>query len=370
MRKRILFLVQLPPPVHGVTVVNQKVVGARLLKEAFETRTIPLRFSRSIDDIDKFNFMKILISLRVALNLLWECLFRRPDVVYFTLSTIGGAFFRDLLYVSILKMLGVPRVYHLHRVGIRDLAAKKHLDRLYRWVFKGAWVIHLSHLLYEDVKDYVELEKCFFVANGVDDPFPDGNLDRDYQSEAPFTIAFLSHMVIEKGPILLLQSLAELKRRGKDFRAIFAGGRMSPECKLEFERLVAESSLEECVSYVGPVYGEDKDRFLRSADIFVFPSFYDAFGLVTLEAMSYGLPVIAIKQGSNPDIIQNSVTGFLVEKGNSQVLADKLQVLLEDNDLRKSMGKKGRARFIENFTTEVFEKNLLVALDACLKKAR
>ena len=367
-RKKILYLVQLPPPIHGVSTINQRIINSSRISSEFETIVIPIRLSQSIDDIDNFSVQKVIISLNIACKLFYQCLINRPDLVYFTISPIGNTFFRDLLFVLIIKLHRIKVVFHLHRIGVLESGKYWLRDKLYKWVFSGAYVIHLTPRLYDDIQPYVNRESCYFVSNGIDDPLggcTDVITEKKLNNEL-VNISFLSHVVIEKGPIVLMDALAELKQRGLLFQARFAGGRMSSECKRLFEEKIYEYDLVDNVEYIGPVYGDDKDLFYKNTDIFVFPTLYDAFGLVLLEAMSYGIPVVATEQGGIPDIVVDEGTGFLVKKNDHLSLADKLEILVKNGVIRSLMGKKGREYFEKNYTMDVFEKNILDVLRQCV----
>ncbi len=160
-----------------------------------------------------------------------------------------------------------------------------------------------------------------------------------------------------------MQALARLRQRGVEFTATFAGGRFAPDCREQFDAILASDGLSDHVDYVGEVHGEAKDRLLREADVLVFPSMYDAFGLVVLEGMANSLPVIATEQGAIPDMVVDGVTGFLVPKNDPAAVADRLAVLAADAGLRENMGKAGRQRFSEQFTLDVFEKNVVAILE-------
>ena len=119
------------------------------------------------------------------------------------------------------------------------------------------------------------------------------------------------------------------------------------------------------VNYWGHRYGSEKDVFWKDADIFVFPTLNEAFGLVAVEAMEYEIPVVASAEGGIPDIIDNGNSGYTVEKNNPTALASAIELLLKDPELRNSMGVAGRRQFEEKFTEEVFEKKMR----ECLEKA-
>lgn len=371
MSNKVLFFVQLPPPVHGVSVTNEKIVKSEtLITSDIDMDVLPLRFSAKIEDIDSLNISKIIKTFTIAFRLAFRCIFSRPRIVYFTLSIIGNTFYRDVLYVAILKLLRINIVYHLHRVGVEQAGKDSNLrDFLYRWVFRNTQVIHLTPRLYEDVSPYVEKERCYFVSNGIDDPAGDSRTSRESSDEAVHFV-FLSHMVAEKGVIVLLDALAELKKRGIRYRATFAGGRMSEECKAAFDSYRASDKIDDSVRYVGPVYGDDKDVLFAEADVFIFPSLYDSFGIVLVEAMAYSLPVVSTWQGGIPDVVDDGETGFLVEKNDSIALADKMELLAADENLRTEMGRKGRKKFEKQYTSERFEQNILQTLKLCMENSR
>ena len=91
---------------------------------------------------------------------------------------------------------------------------------------------------------------------------------------------------------------------------------------------------------------------MASFDIFVLPSRSEGFGRVNLEAMAMGKPVISTNVGGIPEVVLDGVTGILVPPGNSKDLAHAIMRLLNDYELRESIGKQGRRRVEEHFTLQ------------------
>jgi glycosyltransferase involved in cell wall biosynthesis len=92
----------------------------------------------------------------------------------------------------------------------------------------------------------------------------------------------------------------------------------------------------------------------RSADVFLLPSNQEGFGIVYVEAMRQGCPVIAGNHGGAPEVVDHGVTGFLVEHGDEEAIATRVAELLEDPELRTRMGLAARARVEELFTHRRF----------------
>lgn len=120
------------------------------------------------------------------------------------------------------------------------------------------------------------------------------------------------------------------------------------------------------MNFWGRKIGNEKNVFWQDADIFVFPSMNEAFGLVAVEAMEYGIPVIASNEGGIPEVVENGVNGLLVEKNNPISLAEAIIKLIDNTSLRIQMGQNGRKKFEERFTEEQFEKTMIDCLKQCI----
>ena len=240
--------------------------------------------------------------------------------------------------------------------GIKKLAEDSSWKkRLYRMVFKNTHIICLSQKLTADITTVYDA-KPFVVPNGLE--FRDGLYRKNYaqKNRAP-RIFYLSNFFTTKGILVLLEALKNLKQQGHNFEARFAGA--PGDISLEFlNSKVEEEGLADRIEVLGPIYGDGKYAELQKADIFVHPTYNDAFPLVILEAMQCGLPVVSTHEGGIPNIVEHEETGFLVEHKNAKLLEEKIAVLLKDSELRANMGNNGYARFRDNFTMLKFEQNM------------
>jgi hypothetical protein len=122
----------------------------------------------------------------------------------------------------------------------------------------------------------------------------------------------------------------------------------SPENK--FRTLHAGAPWLDRVRFHGAVDDDTKWRLVASADIAVIPSRYESFGLVAVEAMMFGKPVISTRVGGIPEVVEDGVTGIPVPPGDAQALAEAMRRLIGDAELRARMGAAGRQRYLAKFT--------------------
>ena len=123
---------------------------------------------------------------------------------------------------------------------------------------------------------------------------------------------------------------------------------------------VRENSLEEVTVFPGEQKGEDKWQYFKEADIFCFPSHYESesFGNVVVEAMMFELPVVATQWRGIPGLIAEGKTGVTVPVKSPAEVAEKLEQLILDDNMRRSFGSNGRERFLSLYELDSFILNL------------
>ena len=234
---------------------------------------------------------------------------------------------------------------------------------MYRSFFKGIKVILLADALYEDVKKYVKREQVLICENGIPGNAVDAK-DITRENTTP-RILFLSNLLIAKGVFVLLDALKMLDDKKLNFICNFVGAETNEIDAQRFQEEVEMRNLQNKVAYLGKKYGEEKEYLYKKSDFFILPTLNECFPLVLLEAMQYALPCVASEVGGISSIIHDGENGYLVEMNNPIALANSIEKLLKDADLRKNMGENGWVRFKRDFTLEAFEKRV----EFCLKKA-
>jgi glycosyltransferase involved in cell wall biosynthesis len=356
----------LPPPVHGVSLMNSYIVNSKSINASFSLDYVDLKFTSSTNELQKFSFLKIFKAICRGYEIVKKILTYKPDLVYFTICPTGFAFYRDAVYVAILKLFEPEIVFHLHGKGIKNNAEKSSLKKnIYTWVFNKTNVICLSEHLSGDISG-VYHSVPFIVPNGIEvRPRLIVNVNR-INGAVP-RILYLSNFKRNKGILVLIEALSILRKQGYLFDSRLIGA--PSDLTIEFlENVIINQKLTDVTKIVGPLYGNDKFLEFEDADIFVFPTYNDAFPLVIQEAMQYSLPVISTFEGSIPDMVVDNETGFLVEAQNAGMLAEKIAILLKDENLRIRMGMRGHDRFINNYTLNHFENNMIKTFNTILDR--
>lgn len=354
----ILFIMHMPPPVHGAAMMGKYIHDSKLMTETFNCHYINLTTAKSLQDIGKGGIGKLWKFVKLLFLIVKTLLAVKPQLVYVTPNACGGAFYKDFVVVQLIKAMGYKVVVHYHNKGVATRQDRWLDDKLYRRFFKGIKVILLAEALYADVKKYVKRENVFICPNGIPETLiAEPSVER--HNPVP-RLLFLSNLLESKGVIVLLDALKILKDKGYSFICDFVGGETAEIDAARFEREVEQRGMNTIAIYNGRKYGEEKYSYWRTADLFVFPTYYpnECFPLVLLEAMQHGVPCISTREGGIADIIDEGKTGWIVEREDANALADRMATCLDKREETALLGKNGYEKYIQEFTLSQFEKRI------------
>lgn len=148
----------------------------------------------------------------------------------------------------------------------------------------------------------------------------------------------------QKGQEFLIALAEDLREKNIEFTLFIAG---EGEERETLASLIKQKGLQQHVIMLGFV--SDMDLFMHSIDIFLLTSTWEGFGFVLVEAMAHKKPVVAFNISSNPEIVEQGKTGFLIEPGNMQSFSDAVLKLVNDAALRQKFGEEGMNRVVANF---------------------
>jgi glycosyltransferase involved in cell wall biosynthesis len=191
--------------------------------------------------------------------------------------------------------------------------------------------------------------KTVFIHNGID--------VEDFASPAAPTrfekkryLLSVSAYKTQKALDVLIRAMKTVSKREPDVKLILVGE--GDVVRRELESLAAKLGLGGRIEFQGRKNRREVAALLRGCEAFVLPSRFETFGIAILEAMASSRPVVVTKAGGMPEIVRNGVTGFVVEPGNPDALADALVTLCGDADLRHRFGEAGFQDVCQRFHTE------------------
>lgn len=355
---RILIVAQLPPPVHGSNVMTKLLIDS-LCSLGHKPSLVEKCFSRSQEDVGKFSFSKILKIPQLIIGLLRQVYKSKPDLCIYFISLGVSSFLVDAILLAILRSLRIKYLLYSHGVGMQKLHERS--GALLRPIVRKSCVgalgaLILGERLKSDLTDFLAAERMFVLPNALPDEH--GQMSPVKSEASQVRVLFLSNLKRDKGPLEFLKMASQVHAKTQNLRFMLAGPKRDEGVYREMIEFIAHEGLTEVVELCGALYGDEKLREFNRSDIFVFPTLNEAFGLVLLEAMQHGLPVVASSLGAIPEIVIEGVTGYLVPPGDVAQLTDRVNHLVCNEAARRSMGAAGRRRFEESFTLAAYEKRL------------
>lgn len=357
---KVLVVGQTPPPHHGQSIMIQKMLEAEY--PGIRLYHARMAFSGDMEEIGLFKSHKIISLVRLILRMYWMRIRQGTRILYYPpAGPHWTPVLRDIAILLPTRWLFDKVIFHFHACGLSKLYqdGSPFARLLLRLAYFGPdAAVCASRLLVDDGRE-LGAKREFLVPCGVED---DGRqyLSRTAEARAERgklgTILYVGCLSEQKGIPVLIEAAKRLAKRGCRYQLQFVGSFVSPDFRRIILRQVEQYELEEYVQFVGVLTGEAKESAYAAADIFCFPSQHptETFGVVNIEAMSFGLPIVATAWRTVPEIVADGVTGFLVPVGDVVSLADRLEQLLLDPDLRERMGRAGRVKFETEFTIEKF----------------
>lgn len=167
-------------------------------------------------------------------------------------------------------------------------------------------------------------------------------------------VLHVSGLASWKGSDIVLSISKRILKRRRDVSFVFIGRGPLKEKLVKESKKIDESSY----IFLENISDDELIKWYNLADVFVLPSYYEAFGMVLAEAQACGTPCVSTKVGGIPEVVIDNKSGFLVEYGDWKSLEEKIIYLLENPKIAKRMGKYGRKHITKNFGIEKVCKKL------------
>lgn len=302
---------------------------------------------------------KALLAMSAMLRFVVLCILKCPHLVYVHIGS-NASLYRESAFVVLARLFRRPVISHFHAGDVDLYMARQ--TRVGKWLIRSA--ISLSSRIIavsnESARQLAELNEDLpisIVPNVIDTSAFLATRRPEKTASGPVKLLFVGAIGKLKGEKDLVKALSLVKQAGGNVSVSFVGYRaegLAEDCR--------HFGIVDSIDHLGPVAMDERLGFYRDADIFVLPTYAEAMPIAVIEAMAAGLPVITTAVGGIPEIIDDSVEGFLVECGDIKEFAEKILLLSRDKQKRLQMGSKGRSRilgqmnfdrYIESLRTEI-----------------
>ncbi len=325
-----------------------------------ERSHVRLAFSEEMSDVGRLGLGKLIHLTQVLARSASRLVQDRPDILYYPPAgphLVPMA--RDLILLAALRPLASKLVLHFHAGGLSDLYRERiqgtPLAPLFQRAYFGADAAVLLSAANPPDGEILQAQHTYLVPYGIRDQA--GSLERPPRGNRPLEVLFVGAVIESKGALVLAEACGRLWSQGRRFRLTYVG-----HCPEEMGRAIRLRAGVGAgwVEIAGVKTGADKWSRYRSANLFCLPSFYEAetFGVVLLEAMMFGVPVIATRWRGMGDVVVDGETGLLTAPRSVDELASAIGQLLADSALRDSMGQAGRNRYLEEYTAERYTRRM------------
>ena len=165
-------------------------------------------------------------------------------------------------------------------------------------------------------------------------------------------MATVGRITEQKGLTYLLEAMVRVRERLPEARLLIVGDSQDgrEQYKTQLLRRWESLGLQDTVLFTG--VRDDVPAVMRAIDLFVMGSLWEGFGLVFLEAMAAGRPIVATRVSAVPEVVQEGATGLLVPPRDPEALAEAMLALLNDRERAQQMGAAGSIRLKEQFTED------------------
>jgi glycosyltransferase involved in cell wall biosynthesis len=286
-----------------------------------------MRYSRNeftIVSYERFIDAPVLRALSFLVYGLWKGLREEFDLIHAHYALPQG-----LLGVLLRKMVRKPLVITIHGSDLTVLGRNPFTRPLIAVVLKNAdMVISVSDYLRKEALELgIPPDKIKTIPGGA----PEIVLKKEGQKDS---ITYIGSLVRQKGVDILIEAFREVKKAFPAVKLRIVGN------GVERKRLERQAESIEDIYFLGS--RDDLSEVLEKSLLLVLPSREEGFGLVLLEAMAAGIPIVATNVGGIPEIVEDQVSGILVEKENPKELASGILAVLENGMLRQKLIRGGR----------------------------
>lgn len=297
---------------------------------------------------------QLLLTVKSFVEIFFKLVGNRNIKIVHIHTASYRSFYISSFYVLISKLFGRKVILHLHGGEFFQFFSKN--PHYVKYILsKSDFILCVSKFFLNNFKDEEIKKRVHVLYNPVECPMKVRRKSIFEKNEKrKVNVTFMGTIDDNKGIFKLLELLSENKEYYQN-RCIFNIAGIGEVRRLK--ELLTMNSLNSFVKYLGWIEKEEKEKVLLSTDIYIQPSQFESLGIAIIEAMSYGIPVVASKVGGIPEVVDHGLNGLLFDYYDFDQFDKYLRDLIETPSLRKALGEKAIIKS-SMFTYLAFEKNL------------
>lgn len=340
----------------GITSVIQQLLSYDWDSVGIEMNFIPTYIEASVTKkalyyIDAYRRIKKIIKTN------------KPDVVHIHMS-YRGSFYRKYTVHKLCKMHGIPDIIHLHGSEFQkwyNESNERTQNRIRTMLKECSAFIVLGEKWNAVINSIEPRTNTIVVSNTVHIP----NYTVKW-NDTKFQILFLGVLIKRKGVEDLIRAVSLLKENKKlgNLHFVIAGTGAEEE---HLKKMANEQQVEQWIEFAGWTDGSMKEKYLKESQVLVLPSYNEGLPIAVLEAISYGLPIIASDVGDVAAAVKNGQNGFLFQPGDIQELSEKIVLLSSDKDTYTKMSDESKKIAHEEFSDEKYFEQIRNCYQGALK---
>ncbi len=352
---RVLVSGHIPPPMGGIAMFYQSLLGSSLPKKVNLMFVQTSSQKRDLADAGKASLSNAVSAVQDCIRFFKAVVKHKPQVSHIATAP-GFSFLKHSICVLIANLFGSKILIHPHC----SLAAL-YTDRPERWQKYVRWVLKRTDGLIALSKEWKQIEQIlpglpvFLLPNAINqDDYRLIAQSRINKSPARSVknVLYLGYLGKTKGTFDLVEAARLVLTRRSDVIFHLVGGELARGEREALQQKINALGLNGNVRLHEPVEYAEKLEYFRQADIFVYPSYYEGMPMAVIEAMASGLPVVASNVGGLPDLVMDNENGLLTPPGDPWSLSDSLNVLLDNVNLCHAMQQKSSKLAAEKYDIE------------------
>lgn len=187
-------------------------------------------------------------------------------------------------------------------------------------------------------------------------------VDFDFSRLARPIFLYVGQIINRKGLFNLIEACSHLKAKGIcDYTLLVVG---EGEDRVRFQEDIHTKRLSNQIHWLGRVSYDQLGTYYQESDVFIFPTFEDTWGMVPLEAMAFGMPVICSKHAGSSELVIDAENGYIIESKSPEDIANKMSYFIGNQELSQEMGQRAEklmARYTIDASIKVFSKAISMA---------